>query len=121
MYISKMQINNFRLLNDTCVNFEKDLSEVGRSRQVVREDSSVELINKEEIKDTVRQLGIELNSYISRRHANNLPAKILVTYDSFRLVKDLLGRDLNKFHVVVDEFQSIFIDSRFKSDTEMEF
>lgn len=26
MYISKMQIKNFRLLNDTCVNFEKDLS-----------------------------------------------------------------------------------------------
>lgn len=111
----------FRNELEVFVNFEKDLSEVGRSRQVVREDSSAELINKEEIKDTVRQLGIELNSYISRRHANNLPAKILVTYDSFRLVKDLLGRDLNKFHVVVDEFQSIFIDSRFKSDTEMEF
>ena len=26
MYISKMQINNFRLLNDTCINFEKELS-----------------------------------------------------------------------------------------------
>ena len=51
------------------------------------------------------------------------PCKILVTYDSFRKVKEVFS-SLNvfeDFYVVVDEFQSIFIDSRFKSDTEMEF
>ena len=62
------------------------------------------------------------------------PFKILVTYDSFRHVKDALkhfywdegdhlgGYDdrFDEFQVVVDEFQSILIDSRFKSDTEIE-
>ena len=62
------------------------------------------------------------------------PFKILVTYDSFRHVKDALehfydnendhtGSFENRFvefQVVVDEFQSIMIDSRFKSDTEIE-
>ena len=62
------------------------------------------------------------------------PFKILVTYDSFRHVKDALkhfywneddhlgGFDdrFDEFQIVVDEFQSILIDSRFKSDTEIE-
>ncbi len=49
--------------------------------------------------------------------------KILVTYDSFRLVKEILKEDnlFDIFYIVVDEFQSIFTDSRFKSTTEMEF
>lgn len=49
--------------------------------------------------------------------------KILVTYDSFRLVKETLESlgVFDKFQVVVDEMQSIFIDSRFKSSTELEF
>ena len=50
------------------------------------------------------------------------PKKILVTYDSFRHVKDALQELglFDYFQIVVDEFQSIFIDSRFKSDTELE-
>jgi hypothetical protein len=62
------------------------------------------------------------------------PFKILVTYDSFRHVRDALEHfydnendhlgsfenRLGEFQIVVDEFQSIFIDSRFKSDTEIE-
>ena len=46
--------------------------------------------------------------------------KIIVTYDSFRHVKEVLGNNINQFHVVVDEFQSIFTDATFKSDTELE-
>ena len=48
--------------------------------------------------------------------------KILVTYDSFRHVKDVLKKMgiLDKFFVVVDEFQSIFVDAKFKSNTEIE-
>ena len=52
------------------------------------------------------------------------PCKILVTYDSFRHIKWVLENMLHvfqEFRVVVDEFQSIFTDSRFKSTTEMEF
>lgn len=48
--------------------------------------------------------------------------KILVTYDSFRHVKDVLRRlgILDKFFIVVDEFQSVFVDAKFKSSTEIE-
>ena len=49
------------------------------------------------------------------------PVKILVSYDSFRRVKEALGDAINYYNIVVDEFQSIFCDSRFKSDTENEF
>jgi hypothetical protein len=48
------------------------------------------------------------------------PVKILVTYDSFRHVREALGDQIRNFQVVVDEFQSIFIDARFKSDAELE-
>ena len=49
------------------------------------------------------------------------PCKILVTYDSFRHVKEALGKDIEKFYVIIDEFQSIFTDAKFKSNTELEF
>ena len=69
-----------------------------------------------------------------RDDLENHPFKILVTYDSFRHVRDALEHfydnegdhlgsfqnRLGEFQIVVDEFQSIFIDSRFKSDTEIE-
>ena len=51
------------------------------------------------------------------------PCKILVTYDScYRVVKALqeLGI-LNQFYFIVDEFQSIFLDSYFKSEVELDF
>lgn len=50
-----------------------------------------------------------------------LPCKILVTYDSFRLVKEALGDYIGNFRVIIDEFQSIFVDSKFKGNTEIEF
>lgn len=43
-----------------------------------------------------------------------------MTYDSFRHVKEALGSAIGMYQIVVDEFQSIFIDARFKSDTEIE-
>ena len=56
-------------------------------------------------------------------HIFGKPCKILVTYDScHRVVKALkdLGL-LNTFYFVVDEFQSIFLDSYFKSEVELDF
>ena len=59
------------------------------------------------------------NSCVSFRRA----CKLLVTYDSYQILQSILEKlgILDKFYTVVDEFQSIFTDSRFKSDTEMEF
>ena len=63
----------------------------------------------------------EIDTYTYQRYLNNQPAKILVTYDSYRIVKDILEkiRIFDRFITIVDEFQSILHDSRFKSNTEM--
>ena len=54
-----------------------------------------------------------------------VPYKIMVTYDSFHIIKDIIKRVdpflFQKFYIVVDEFQSILHDARFKSTTEMGF
>lgn len=70
-----------------------------------------------------RRIEMDLENYWVIRNKHNLPCKILVTYDSFRKVKETLAKFgiLDMFHVVVDEFQSIFVDSKFKPDTEMDF
>ena len=79
--------------------------------------------DKELIERNFKRICDELIGYYLVRSANNLPSKILVTYDSFRKVKEtLIGLGVfDQFYVVVDEFQSIFVDSRFKSSTEIEF
>jgi hypothetical protein len=48
-----------------------------------------------------------------------LPCKFLITYDSFKHLHDRLGSRLQEFYVVIDEFQSVFLDSYFKSETEL--
>ena len=55
----------------------------------------------------------------------NKPIKILVTYDSYHIIQDLFRefneQRFNDSYTIVDEFQSILHDSRFKSSTEMQF
>jgi len=60
--------------------------------------------------------------YFFQCRVKGKPCKILVTYDSFRHVKEALEEIsvLSEFQVVVDEFQSILVDSRFKSTVEIE-
>ena len=69
------------------------------------------------------ELKHNISQYVLKCQFDNRPVKIIVTYDSYRKVKEIF-EDMNlfdTFHTVVDEFQSIFTDSRFKSSTEMEF
>ena len=65
----------------------------------------------------------KMSQYILKCQFEQRPIKIIVTYDSYRKVREILeGMKLfDTFHTVVDEFQSIFTDSRFKPTTEMEF
>ena len=73
--------------------------------------------------DIYNRLMREIKDYINMRDFFGKPYKILVTYDSYRIVQDILI-SLNKFstfYTVVDEFQSILHDARFKSNTENEF
>ena len=85
----------------------------------------LEKIKKEEgeKKSFFDSLTYKISTYIKACRLNDKRVKILVTYDSFRIVKDIIRHQdsLENFHIVVDEFQSIFTDSKFKSDTEMQF
>ena len=66
----------------------------------------------------------ELTDYIIKRNRENKPFKILVTYDSYRIVRKILedmGPFIPDYFTVIDEFQSILHDARFKSDTEIRF
>ena len=106
---------------DNEVESDKDLSKSDRSSGV---DPVVKELTSEEIQQVLDELEAELNDYISRCiFSMNKPVKILVTYDSFKYVRWFLEKRgcFDQFHVVVDEFQAIFTDSSFKSDTELEF
>ena len=70
--------------------------------------------------ERIEKLKREIREYTYKCAIKHVTPKILVTYDSFRHVKDALGDVIKSYQVVVDEFQSIFIDARFKSDTEIE-
>ena len=103
-------------------------SELDRSLNVDKDLITTTMMTRESISEESRKLSLEsmehsLMNYINYRRFNQLPVKIIVTYDSFRLLKEMLSRldDFSKYQVIVDEFQSIFTDSRFKSDTELEF
>ena len=85
----------------------------------------LEKIKKEEgeKKSFFDSLTYKISTYIKACRLNDKRVKILVTYDSFRIVKYIIRHqdNLDNFRVVVDEFQSIFTDSKFKSDTEIQF
>ena len=76
---------------------------------------------REAIKIHVDALKIDLMNYVNQCQVSNSPCKILVTYDSFKYVKETLGNLIGSFMIAVDEFQSIFVDSRYKADTELSF
>lgn len=92
-------------------NVDKDLNKYSREE---KDEQPPE--NWVELKHSISQ-------YILKCQFDRRPIKIIVTYDSYRKVKEILEdtRLFDTFHTVIDEFQSIFTDSRFKSSTEMEF
>ena len=99
---------------------DKDLEKVTKGSTKVS-TRLVDITPEEVRKKIIEDLKNKIKSYIDQCYCENKPIKILVTYDSFRLVKETLGNNISSFRVVVDEFQSIFTDSRFKSGTELEF
>ena len=95
-------------------------------KDISKDTKPKEFVLVEEKKDNseiYERLYREIDTYTYQRYLSGLPAKILVTYDSYRIVKDILEklRIFERFVTVVDEFQSILHDARFKSNTEMRF
>ena len=92
--------------------------------------SAEKVMSEEEIEEKnsiiFNRIKNELKLYLDNCRIRCKAPKILVTYDSYHIVKDILSSDefgdiFKRFYTVVDEFQSILHDSRFKSDTEMQF
>ena len=62
--------------------------------------------------------------YLENCKRNMIPPKFLVSYDSLGKllgILQFLGMNLDYFKIIVDEFQLIFSDSRFKADIELDF
>ena len=100
---------------------DKDLSKIDKTRSQVFMEKLDEMVNG---KNTVyNRLMNEIKDYINFRKSYGKPYKILVTYDSYRIVKDILESlgIFQSFYTIIDEFQTILHDSKFKSDTELEF
>ena len=102
------------------VAIDKDLSKIDKS-QIFMEKLD-EIVHG---KDTVyNKLMNEIKDYLNeRKYLGDKPAKILVTYDSYRIVKDILESlgIFQSFYTIIDEFQTILHDSKFKSNTELDF
>ena len=113
---------------DTAVDFDLNKNSMTRGSLVSKNDALEEqlAIDSRIDRNSViyRRLYNEIDTYISNRYCcPGAGAKILVTYDSYRIVMDILtsqGR-FDKFITVIDEFQSILHDARFKSSTELKF
>ena len=100
---------------------DKDISKEKKNptQEKMIEDNSV----KQKNLAIYKRLYEEIEMYRNKRVITGRPMKILVTYDSYHIVVDIL-RKLNihqLFYTVIDEFQSILHDSRFKSTTELKF
>ena len=109
------------------INFDQDISttDIKAAKMEISKIVEEEEANSEIAADRYYVLKCKLLDYMSMCRATGKPIKILVTYDSFHLVRDFIQNSdqfvINNFYVVIDEFQSVFTDSRFKSDTELGF
>ena len=110
--------------------FDIDLNSSPTNKGAVHTGLATQITTELREQEKQRQNG-EIILELRRNFAENVKqvykpgkggCKILVTYDSFRHVKEVLTdlNLMNDFHVVIDEFQSIFVDSKFKSEAEIE-
>lgn len=112
--------------DDTSSVFDMDL--IGKSSPIKvekRKEKEKAMIDAEDMRVCLFCLKRDLLNYIEACRLNQIPVKILVTYDSFHYVKEFIQSSdkfsIKSFYVVIDECQSVMVDSRFKSDTELSF
>jgi len=91
----------------------------------IQEQENVEGIEKNKKISYISMIKNQLRQYINSCNVaeQGNPFKIIVTYDSLHHVLDVLNEfyPSNSYCVVVDEFQSIFLDSAFKAEVELDF
>lgn len=71
----------------------------------------------------VLQIETKIKNHIALCEMNQKPVKFMVTYDSLHYISEyLIASNLEKDYIfVIDEFQSIFLDSYFKAEVENSF
>lgn len=116
---------------DRTIEVDIDLNKKpGESREKVLSDEESKKLyleslreRKEEEKSFYSTLFQEIGNYISYITSKRKFPKIIVTYDSAYLISQVLKQMgiIDNFWFVVDEFQSLMEDARFKADTEQEF
>ena len=113
------------------VNYDRSLEErdlirgagkgtIFKSSEQRRAEEEARLKAQEETRKKISKFK---NDVINYYYSTGLkPCKIIVTYDSLKHVKEALEQEgvLDKFQVVIDEFQSILVDVKFKTDTELD-
>ena len=116
----KDEVFYFKNELDKDVRYDKDINNLDKKRAEKEIEENIPESKKSQI---IQSLFSSLGGYIERCIFYNKPIKILVTYDSFRLVKEYLTNisKFDEFYTVIDEFQSLLVDSTFKSDTELDF
>jgi len=96
-----------------------------KTDQNLKTKSKLEDVKEEEVLDEKQKEGIRqgVEKYFYYCFNKGIPCKILVTYDSFKYVKEVLIKlnQLENFRIIADEFQAIIQDAKFKSTTEIEF
>ena len=109
---------------DVSLNVDRDIT---KSNSPLSREVKTPTLTEEEkqklLEENYQNLYQQVESYYYHCISHGKPCKLLVTYDSYRILQSILRKQgiFDRFYTVVDEFQSIFTDSRFKSDTEMEF
>ena len=107
---------------DKVLDIDKDLSSGKPDLKALSQgEKDMSDSEKEALKSAIDSMQAEVRNYYMICQKKQVPCNLASTYDSFKHLKDALGDKIKDFYVVVDEFQSIFTDSRFKSSTEMEF
>ena len=110
-----LNVDNTKLLKND------NLDEV--NARIDLEAGKQDISREEETASYYTRLRASIRHYYLERRSQGKCCKFIVTYDSFRHVKEALleAGVYYDFYVVIDEFQSIFTDSRFKSTTEIGF
>ena len=91
--------------------------------QGIQEQENLEEVEHNRKKEYLKLIKNQLRDYIESCSSESSPFKVIVTYDSLHHVLDVLNEYYisNSYCIVVDEFQSIFMDSSFKATVELDF
>ena len=107
---------------DSFEDYDKDISKDTKKLVDFDKEKEKDGERKKKAEEYTKYLKKKIEDHITYCHFKlHQPPKFMVTYDSFRRIRDALGDLIKNYRIIVDEFQSIFCDSRFKSDTENEF